>query len=440
MNKKRIIWISIIVIIILAIVAVVHIKGKKEVDVKTITVENGSVQTTVTSTGYVQPVLQVSVGTQVSGIIDTIYVDFNSVVKKGQLLAELDMSVLNERLIQAQAALTAANSALILAKQNYARTDTLYVQKAETQSNMEAVTNSLKQAQTSYDNALSNVKQAQINSGYAKIFSPIDGVILNRAVDQGQTVAASFNTPTLFLIANDLTKMEVQANMDEADVGGLNDGQKVTFTVDAYPNLIFDGSVKQIRLNAVTTNNVVTYTVIIDAPNPDKKLFPGMTANITVVIDEDKGLLIPMEALNFTPSAEVSKHINVEKITPAAKGADNKEGQKVEQGGEQKKGHGAVPGTEHKRERGSQGVWIQNANGSIKYQPVEIGLNDGINAVVKKGLQEGQTVVLSITVGAKAKVNEAVSNPLMPRRPGGNQRQGTTGTGAASAGAGRRPS
>jgi len=428
MNKKRITWISIIIIVLLAIFAIVHFKGKKEVDIKTSTIDNGTVSITVTSTGYVQPVLQVSVGTQVSGIIDTLYVDFNSVVKKGQLLATLDTLVLKERLIQSQAALTAANSALILAKQNFARADTLFAQKAETQSDWEAATNSLKQAQTNYDNAYSNVKQADINMGYAKIYSPIDGVILNRAVDQGQTVAASFNTPTLFLIANDLTKMEVQANMDEADVGGLADGQKVTFTVDAYPDLTFEGTIKQIRLNAVTTNNVVTYTVIVEAPNPDKKLFPGMTANITVTIQEETGLTVPMEALQFTPSAEVEKQLHIEQ--PATKGSEFK--------GEQGSGQNErLQTTQHQRgqHKGAQGVWVQNGSDSLKYQPVEIGLSDGIYAIVKHGLQQGEKVVTSVAIGAKPTQNEAVSNPLLPRRP--QQRNQTQGAGS---GAARRPS
>jgi len=404
MNKKRIIWLSIIVIVAAAILAIMLLKEKKVVEIKTGTVENGSIGMMVTSTGYVQPVQQVSVGTQVSGVIEKIFVDFNSVVKKGQLLATLDMSVLNERLYQSKATLTASESALVLARQTYDRTKSLFDQKAETLTNMEAATNSLSQAKTNVENAKSNLKQAEINLSYARIYSPIDGVILNRAVDEGQTVAASFNTPTLFLIANDLTKMQVQANMDEADVGGLAEGQKVIFTVDAYPDLSFGGTVEQIRLNATVTSNVVTYTVIIDAPNPDKKLFPGMTANITVIIREEEGLTIPMEALHFNPSAEIAKHIRIQPAQSTGK----------EQGAERKRGPGD--------RRGVQGVWIQNADGSLSHQPVEIGLSDGVNAIVKSGLPLGQTVVLSASMGTKAKINDAVSNPLLPRRPGGNQR------------------
>jgi len=425
MNKKRIIWICIIVVVVLAIIWFVFLKGKKTLDVITDTINDGTVSTTVTSTGYVQPVLQVSVGTQVSGIIDSLYVDFNSQVKKGQLLATLDMSVLNEKVAQSKASLAAAKSALILAQQTYDRTKSLYDQKAETQTNMEAATNSLEQEKTNVKNADSNLTQANINLSYAKIHSPIDGVILNRAVDQGQTVAASFNTPTIFLIANDLTKMEVQANMDEADVGGLIVGQKATFTVDAYPELTFDGTISQIRLNPVTTNNVVTYTVIINAPNPDKKLFPGMTANITVTLQEEKGLVVPMGALRFTPTADIAKLMHVQLPEQPQKGKGRG------QGGQASKDNSSGEG--HKK---PQGVWIQNADGAYTHQTVEIGLSDGINAIIKSGLQQGQKVVESVTLAKN--VDSAASNPLIPKRPQNNQNQNKQGQGQQGGSGGRQ--
>ena len=417
MNKKRLIWTCIIVIVLLVIIGIVLLKGRKTLDVITDTIDNGTVSTTVTSTGYVQPVKQVSVGTQVSGIVDSIYVDFNSQVKKGQLLATLDMSVLNEKLFQANAAYSAAQSALVLAQQTYDRTKSLFDQNAAPKTDMESATNALSQAQTNVRNAKSNVTQSQINLSYAKIYSPIDGVILNRAVDQGQTVAASFNTPTLFLIANDLTKMEVQANMDEADVGGLVVGQECKFTVDAYPELTFDGNISQIRLNPITTNNVVTYTVIIIAPNPDKKLFPGMTANITVILQEEKGLVVPMGALRFTPTAETAKLMHVQLPAQSEKGKGRGQGQ----------GQGQAKDGNHKK---PQGVWIQNADGSYIHQTVEIGLNDGINAIIKSGLQKGQKVVESATLTKSG--SGAASNPLIPKRPQNNnqnQRQGQQGGG-----------
>ena len=424
MNKKRIRWIVIIVVILLAIIGIMLLRGKKTLDVIADTIENGTVSTTVTSTGYVQPVKQVSVGTQVSGVIDSIYVDFNSVVKKNQLLATLDMSVLNEKLYQANATLSAAQSALELAQQTFNRTKLLFDQNAAPKTDMESATNSLSQAQTNLRNAQSNVTQSKINLSYAKIYSPINGVILNRAVDQGQTVAASFNTPTLFLIANDLTKMEVQANMDEADVGGLAVGQKCNFTVDAYPTLTFDGTISQIRLNPVTTNNVVTYTVIINAPNPDLKLFPGMTANITVILQEEKGLIVPMGALRFTLTAEIAKIMHVQLPAQSQKGKGY---------GQQGQGQGQGGGSGHKK---AQGVWIQNADGTYTHQTVEIGLADGINAIIKSGLQEGQKVVESATLAKSG--DTAASNPLIPRRPQNNQNQNQRqGQGQGQQGGGR---
>jgi len=426
MNKKRITWISIIVVAILAIIGIVLLKGKQTLDVITDTIGDGTVQTVVTSTGYVQPVKQVSVGTQVSGVVDSLYVDFNSVVKRGQLLATLDMSVLNEKLYQANAALSAAQSALELAQQTFDRTKSLFDQNAAPKTDMESATNALSQAQTNVRNAKSNVTQSKINLSYAKIYSPIDGVVLNRAVDQGQTVAASFNTPTIFLIANDLTKMEVQANMDEADVGGLVDGQNCIFTVDAYPTLTFDGKISQIRLNPVTTNNVVTYTVIIDAPNPDLKLFPGMTANITVILQEEKGLVVPMGALRFTPTAEIAKTMHVQLPAQPQKGKGN---------GQQGQGQGQGGGNGHKK---AQGVWIQNADGTYTHQTVEIGLNDGINAIIKSGLQQGQKVVESATFTKSG--SAAASNPLIPRRPQQNNQNQRQGQGQGQQGGGGRPS
>ena len=420
--KRRRRIIGIIAALIAAIIIIALLKEKKQLEIITDTVKSGVVHTTVTSTGYIQPVKQVSVGTQVSGIVDSLYVDFNSVVKKGQLLATLDMSVLNQRLLQAQASLSSMKSATLLAQQTYDRTKALFDKKAETQTNMESATNTLTQAKENERNAQSNVEQARINLSYAKIYSPIDGVVLSRSVDQGQTVAASFNTPTIFLIANDLTKMEVQANMDEADVGGLLVGQKATFTVDAYPDLTFDGTVSQIRLNPVTTNNVVTYTVIINAPNPDKKLFPGMTASITITIQEEAGLIVPMGALRFTPAPEFAKRLHVQ--LPAAAPAKAKGTGVVSGAG----GAGAEKG--QKRERG---VWIQTAEDSIVYQPIEIGLNDGIYAIAKSGLHEGQKVVESVTE-KKSKKNEAAANPLIPQRPGRNQNQNQRPAGGGGGG------
>ncbi|MDL2283522.1 efflux RND transporter periplasmic adaptor subunit, partial [Odoribacter sp. OttesenSCG-928-G04] len=278
MKKRKTILIGSGIIVLALILAFVLFRnGGAELQVNTSKVSEKTIEITVMATGYVQPVEEVEVGTQVSGVIEKLYVDYNSVVKKGQLLAELDKMTLQEKLNQAKASLNSAQSDLNYAQQNYNRVKDLYDVKAATLVSYEDAINKLTQAQTSLENAKANLHQAEVNLSYAYIYSPIDGVVLDRSVNMGQTVAASFNTPTLFTIAEDLTKMQVEADVDEADIGQVKLGQKVTFTVDAFNDMIFTGTVSQIRLQPTVTNNVVTYTVIIEAPNPEEKLYPGMT-------------------------------------------------------------------------------------------------------------------------------------------------------------------
>ncbi len=383
MKKKTILILGASIVTTIGIIIMVGCR-KEEVRYNTIQVENGIVESTVTATGYVQPVDKVDVGTQVSGVIEKIYVDFNSHVKKGQLLAELDKSTLKEQLSQANAKLLSAQSDLTYSQQNYDRIKQLYDVKAATQAAFEEITNALAQAKTNVTNAKANVHQSQVNLGYAEIYSPIDGIVLNRAVEQGQTVAASFNTPTLFTIANDLKKMQVEADVDEADIGQIKVGQNVTFTVDSYSDDMFEGTVNQIRLQPTVTNNVVTYTVIIEAPNPEEKLFPGMTASVTIVTQKEEGLIILNEALNF-------------KSTEETKSKQKKQPEKLSH----------IP---------SKSVWLQTPEG-IVHKDVKIGLNDGIYAIVKEGLKKGDTVILSVSTEKKSKKDGAVTNPLMPQRP-----------------------
>ncbi len=388
MKKRKIFIWSIVVVVVAAVAAFLLMStGKKETHFNTLTVEKETVQAVVTATGYVQPVDKVDVGTQVSGVIEKIYVDFNSQVKKGQLLAELDKSTLSEKVTQAKASLLSAESDLTYSQQNYDRVKQLYDAKAATQASYEQAVNTLAQSRTSVANAKANLHQAEVNLSYAEIYSPINGVILNRAVDQGQTVAASFNTPTLFTIANDLTKMQVEANVDEADIGQVRVGQHVTFTVDSYPDDTFEGTVHQIRLQPVVTSNVVTYTVIIEAPNPEEKLFPGMTASVTVVTQKEEGLVVVTEALNFKPTSEML--------------------------GKQTTNNG--DSNSH-----SKGVWLQTAQG-LEYRSIKTGLSDGVHVIVKEGLHEGEAVILSAS-REPVKKQDAAKNPLMPQRPGGNRK------------------
>jgi len=383
MNKKK--WsISVVCVAAIAVVCLTKCGGKGAIAFNTELVQESVVETTVTATGYVQPVDKVEVGTQVSGIIEKIFVDFNSQVKKGQLLAELDKSTLIERVTQAKATLTSSESDLRYAQQNYNRTKQLYDVKAATEVAYEEAVNRLSQAETSVTNNKANLHQAQVNLGYAEIYSPIDGVIIDRAVEMGQTVAASFNTPTLFTIAADLTKMQVEADVDEADIGRVREGQPVNFTVDAYPDDVFEGKVVQIRLQPTVTNNVVTYTVIVEAPNPDIKLYPGMTASITIVTQRETGLTVPAEALSFTPAAEVIEQYGA----PSGQGVFGKS------------------------------VWLKTADGRITERQVATGLSDGVYVIVSEGVQAGDEVVLSVMRGVKEVANAPASNPLMPGPPG----------------------
>ncbi|MDR2039496.1 MAG: efflux RND transporter periplasmic adaptor subunit [Bacteroidales bacterium] len=355
--------------------------SNKQVYFNTITVnDQTTVEVKVMATGTIQPVEVVDVGTQVSGVIEKIYADYNSHVEKGQLLAELDKLTLQEKLNQANASQTRAESELNYARQNHDRIKQLYETKAATQVSYEEAVNRLVQAETSLDDAKANVHQAKVNLSYAYVYSPIDGVVLDRSVNVGQTVAAAFSTPTLFKIAEDLTKMQVEADVDEADIGMVKVGQPVSFTVDAYNNDLFKGTVSQIRLQPKTTNNVVTYTVIVEAPNPGEKLFPGMTANIYVEVDKEQGISVPVEALRFASDPETTQKYG---ITPA----QNKSGSQV----------------------------IVQKDGITSFRNIELGIDDGIHAIVRSGLATGEEVALSASTEKKKDAVQSNGNSVLAR-------------------------
>ena len=407
MKKKRKIWLIILGIVVLAIAAIVIVKltksANKELVIRTHVVGEYTVENTVTATGTIEPVETVEVGTQVSGKVEKIYVDFNDVVKKGQLMAELDKQTLNQSLSRAKASLTSAESQLNYAKLTYERTKQLYEANAATLAAYQEAQNSYTQAQMSKRNAQASYDQARVDLAYAEIYSPIDGIVLDRAVEVGQTVAASFSTPTLFTLANDLTKMQVEADVDEADIGQVKVGQRVTFTVDAYMDDVFEGTVNQIRMKPTTTSNVVTYTVIIEAPNPDQKLFPGMTASVTIVTEEETGLAVPAEAFNFTPNEAVLK---------AMRKPEKPEGQNPGPSqGEQPK----VDGNDSRSM-----VWLKNGNNMMP-RPVKVGMSDGAYKIIEQGVQAGDSVVLSAQFVAKEKAVKKGENPFMPGPPGRNR-------------------
>ena len=409
MKKKRTKWFIILGVIAVVIIGIIIVNtsksAKKELVIRTHVVGEYTVENTVTATGTIEPVETVEVGTQVSGKVEKIYVDFNDVVKKGQLLAELDKLTLNQNVSRAKASLTSAESQLTYAQLTYERTKQLYEANAATLASYQEAQNSYTQAQMSKKNAQAAYDQALVDLSYAEIYSPIDGVVLDRAVEVGQTVAASFSTPTLFTLANDLTKMQVEAAVDEADIGQVKIGQRVSFTVDAYTYENFEGTVNQIRMKATTTSNVVKYTVIISAPNPELKLFPGMTANVTIVTEEETGLAIPAEALNFTPDEQVLRTL-----------------QKPEKpSNDQRPPMGEAPQMDMSQGSHSM-VWIQK-NGSIMPRPVKTGMSDVAYKIIEEGLQAGDSVVLSAQYVDKSEQLKKGDNPFMPGPPGKNKKK-----------------
>lgn len=317
-KRKRWPWILLAIIVIIVLFALLG-KGKKSVYIfDTEVATNDSVTAVVTATGVIQPVYKVTVGTKGSGIVEKLYVDFNDIVHKGQLLAELDKSEILEAKKTAQAHKQAAQSSLNVAQRNFERVKTLFEKKAATQeeydqaeSNLENAKSNLVNAQSSYENTLTQLR-------YAEIYSPIDGIIIKKNVEEGQTVQGAYSVPDLFTIAKDMKEVQVEAQVDEADIGKVKLDQEVTFTVDAYSDETFTGLVQQIRMDPITNNNVVTYTVIIRAANPDEKLFPGMTANVRIITEKGVGLMIPYFATKLTIDETLRNNLEREgyHITP----------------------------------------------------------------------------------------------------------------------------
>lgn len=393
MNKKKALVIAAVAAI--ATLAVWLLSGgKKEekITFDTAAVAPANIMNSITATGTIEPVTSVTVGTQVSGIVSKLFVDYNSVVKKGQVIAELDKTNLMSQLNTAKTQLATAQSQLNYQTANYKRYKTLFEKGLVAADDFDNAKLSYTQAKEQVVSAKEEVQRAQTNLGYATITSPIDGVVLSKSVEEGQTVAASFSTPELFTIAQDLTNMQVVADVDEADIGDVKEGERVSFTVDAYPDDTFEGEVKQVRQEATTTNNVVTYEVVISAPNADLKLKPGLTANVTIYTAERKGVLsVPSKALRFTPQKET---VGKMKIVDAAN-AKNK-------------------------------VWTIEGN-SIVAHKVNIGMTDGTNTQIVGGIAEGTKVVtgLNVTGGEEKMPMEAQgeSSPFAPGPPGKNKRK-----------------
>ena len=368
--KKKIfskVWIGMILVIVIAVAAWLLSGGKKEekINFKQEKVATHTLQNSITATGTIEAVTSVTVGTQVSGIVNKLYVDYNSVVKKGQVIAELDKTNLISELNTAKANLASTESNLSYQSANMKRYQTLYKKGLVSADEYENAILTYRQAKEQVVSSRENVQKAQTNLGYATITSPIDGTVISKSVEEGQTVAASFNTPELFTIAKDLKNMQVIANVDEADIGGVAVGNRVNFTVDAYPDDTFEGVVKQVRLEATTTNNVVTYEVVISAPNADLKLKPGLTANVTIFTKEQADILsVANKALRFTPTKEtVGKDMKIVDC------------------------------------KGKNKVWTLNGN-TLTAHSVNIGQSDAMHTQIISGIKAGQSVVTEIVVDA----------------------------------------
>lgn len=393
MNKKKLLVIAAIAAIAALVVWLLS-GGKKEekITFDTAAVAPANIMNSITATGTIEPVTSVTVGTQVSGIVSKLFVDYNSVVKKGQVIAELDKTNLMSQLNTAKTQLATAQSQLNYQTANYKRYKTLFEKGLVAADDFDNAKLSYTQAKEQVASAKEEVQRAQTNLGYATITSPIDGVVLSKSVEEGQTVAASFSTPELFTIAQDLTNMQVVADVDEADIGDVKEGERVSFTVDAYPDDTFEGEVKQVRQEATTTNNVVTYEVVISAPNADLKLKPGLTANVTIYTAERKGVLsVPSKALRFTPQKET---VGKMKIVDVAN-AKNK-------------------------------VWTIEGN-SIVAHKVNIGMTDGTNTQIVGGIAEGTKVITGLNVmGGEEKMPmeaQGEKSPFAPGPPGKNKRK-----------------
>lgn len=393
MNKKFVVCAAVIAVIIACCCLAFCGKEKHEISFDTAEVKEENISNSVTATGTIEPVTSVDVGTQVSGIVANIYVDYNSVVKKGQVIAELDKTNLQSQVNIAKANLNNALSQFTYQKANYERYETLYKKGLVSADEYETALLSYRQAQDQVKEHRESLQQAQTDLGYATISSPIDGVVLSREVEEGQTVAASFETPTLFTIAQDLTNMRVIADVDEADIGDVKEGERVSFTVDAYPDDTFSGTVTQVRQEGNTEDNVVTYEVVISAQNKDLKLKPGLTANVTIyTLDKNGVLSVPNKALRFTPTKELIGDATIKDC------------------------------------KGAKKVWTFN-NNVFEAHAIKVGISDGINTEVLGGISKGTKVVTEIKVDQGKNIesgqpgeSQQESSPFAPKGPGQNKK------------------
>lgn len=368
---------------------------REEITLETAPTSRIAISNSVTATGTVEPVTEVEVGTQVSGIIDRLYVDYNDVVKAGQLIAEMDKVTLQAELESSEAELASCKTEYEYQSKNYARTKTLHEKELVSDQEYDEALYLYEKARNAYAQSQAAIVKVKQNLDYATITSPIDGVVISRAVEEGQTVAAGFETPTLFTIANDLTQMRVIADVDEADIGQVADGQRVQFTVDAYPDDTFEGTVEQVRLEATTESSVVTYEVVITAHNPDLKLKPGLTANVTIyTLEKENALSIPTKALRFVPDAGLLSELDMSVASDI------------------------IPAVTGKRE-----VWVRSGQ-RLTPRYVTTGAASGDRTEILDGLTDGEEVAVAMTsTAAVEQMPTAERSPFMPTPPGGGNKK-----------------
>ncbi|HEY8958783.1 efflux RND transporter periplasmic adaptor subunit [Chitinophaga sp.] len=407
MRKNKGVIITVVIVLLLVAIWFFFIRKKKEpVRFDTAKPEYGHIATTVTATGTIQPVDTVAVGTQVSGTIKYLYVDFNTKVKKGQLLAELDKDLFQAQVDQLRANVQVAQTNLEYQKNNFQRQELLYKTGAISKADYDIAYNQIGQARANVASVTAQLNSALKNFSFTEIHSPIDGVVLNRNVSVGQTVAASFNTPTLFVIAKDITKMQVEASVDEADIGNVKDSLRVTFTVDAYLEDVFSGRVQEIRLQPSVSSNVVTYNTIINAPNDNMKLKPGMTANVTIyTAEKDTALLLPVKALKFIPDSVQLKDYVIQSAVRRARGTAQT---KDTTGGKFKS---------TARIGSSNYVWLLRGD-TLVQRHIRTGLNDNTHIEVLSGLNENDVVITGISAGGAVAGATGTGSPFLPKMGG----------------------
>ncbi len=374
-------------------IAAASCSKESKITIETVTASKGDITETVTATGTLESVTQVDVGTQVTGKVVKLFADYNSIVKKGELIAEIDKTLLESEVEAADANMESARETYEYTKKNYERDKALYDKQLISDYEYETSKNSYRVAELNYQKSKADRVKAAENLGYAEIYAPIDGIVISREVEIGQTVVANMEVANIFTIA-DLNNMQVIGDVDEADIGQVKTGQRVTFTVDAYPDDTFSGTVTQVRLNPTEESNVVTYEVVVSADNSEGKLIPGLTANLTIYTAEAKNAVqIPVSALKFTP-----KDIPGQSLPQPAEKAP---------------------------ESDKQMVWTLRDNKLVP-TPVTTGVNNGINVEIKSGLNAGDTIATGYSAAMEAPDfgSTEESSPFMPKPPGSDKKKG----------------